>query len=103
MGTGKERGRPGSGEAREDFLEEGASKGERETRTNNRSWLGTAGRGEEAGYSRPDGLRRSQDVTEHLGTERTQREWRMVGAGEAGWPDSCRALQAGFGSGDLNP
>lgn len=31
------------GEAREDFLEK-ASKGERETRTNNRSWLGTAGR-----------------------------------------------------------
>lgn len=22
-----------------------------------------------------------------------------VGVGEAGWPDSCRALQAGFGSG----
>lgn len=43
-GEAREWGRPGRTSWRK-----GQVKGERETRTNNRSWLGTAGRGEEAG------------------------------------------------------
>lgn len=52
-------------------------------------------------YSRPDGLRRSQDVTTASGKQREPSvNGGRLGLGGRLARDSCRALQAGFGSGD---